>query len=30
VFVGGTANPGTNQRAGSYTATLTLNVTVLP
>ena len=30
VFVGATANPGTNQRAGAYTATLTLNVTVLP
>lgn len=30
VFVGATANPATNQRAGSYTATLTLNVTVLP
>lgn len=30
VFVGATANPATNQRAGSYTATLTLNVTLLP
>ena len=30
VFVGGTANPTTKQRAGAYTATLTLNVTVLP
>ncbi len=30
VFVGGKANPATNQRAGAYTATLTLNVTVLP
>ena len=30
VFVGGRANPATNQRAGAYTATLTLNVTVLP
>jgi len=30
VFVGGRANPATNQRAGGYTATLTLNVTVLP
>lgn len=30
VFVGATANPVTNQRAGPYTATLTLNVTVLP
>jgi hypothetical protein len=30
VFVGGRANPTTNQRAGAYTATLTLNVTVLP
>ena len=30
VFVGSTANPATNQRAGAYTATITLNVTVLP
>jgi hypothetical protein len=30
VFVGGTANPTANQRAGAYTATLTLTVTVLP
>ncbi|MFN2572441.1 MAG: hypothetical protein ABR537_12670 [Gemmatimonadales bacterium] len=30
VFVGATARPATNQRAGAYTATLTLNVTVLP
>jgi len=30
VFIGATANPATNQRAGAYTATLTLNVTVLP
>jgi hypothetical protein len=30
VFVGATANPTTNQRAGAYTATLTLTVTVLP
>jgi hypothetical protein len=30
VFVGGTANPTANQRAGVYTATLTLTVTVLP
>jgi hypothetical protein len=30
VFVGGTANPVTNQRAGAYTATIVLNVTVLP
>lgn len=30
VFVGGTANPAANQRAGAYTATLTLTVTVLP
>jgi hypothetical protein len=30
VFVGGTANPAANQRAGSYTATITLTVTVLP
>ena len=29
VFVGGTANPTTNQRAGAYTATLILTVTVL-
>jgi hypothetical protein len=30
VFVGATANPVTNQRAGPYTATIILNVTVLP
>lgn len=30
VFVGGTANAAANQRAGAYTATLTLTVTVLP
>jgi hypothetical protein len=30
VFLGATANPRTNQRAGAYTATITLNVTVLP
>jgi hypothetical protein len=30
VFVGATANAATNQRAGAYTATLILNVTVLP
>jgi hypothetical protein len=30
VFIGGSANPATNQRAGAYTATLILNVTVLP
>jgi hypothetical protein len=30
VFVGGSANPAANQRAGAYTATLTLTVTVLP
>jgi hypothetical protein len=30
VFLGATANPTTNQRAGAYTATITLNVTVLP
>jgi hypothetical protein len=30
VFVGGTANPAPNQRAGAYTAVLTLTVTVLP
>src|SRR3989442_8590543 len=29
VFVGATANPTTNQRAGAYTATLILTVTVL-
>jgi hypothetical protein len=30
VFVGSTANPVASQRAGTYTATLTLTVTVLP
>ena len=30
VFIGATANPAANQRAGAYTATLTLTVTVLP
>lgn len=30
VFVGGTATPTASQRAGSYTATLTLTVVVLP
>lgn len=30
VFLGATANPATNQRAGAYTATITLTVTVLP
>jgi hypothetical protein len=30
VFLGGTANPAANQRAGAYTATIILNVTVLP
>ena len=30
VFVGATANPATNQRAGAYTATIVLDVTVLP
>jgi hypothetical protein len=30
VFVGATANPAANQRAGSYTATIILTVTVLP
>jgi hypothetical protein len=30
VFLGATANPATSQRAGSYTGTITLNVTVLP
>ena len=29
VFVGATANPRTNQRAGAYTATITLTVTYL-
>lgn len=30
VFVGATANAATNQRAGAYTATIILNVTILP
>jgi len=30
VFIGGTANPAANQRAGAYAATITLTVTVLP
>jgi len=30
VFVGATASAATNQRAGAYTATIILNVTVLP
>lgn len=30
VFIGATASPAANQRAGAYSATLTLNVTVLP
>ncbi len=30
VFIGATANPVTNQRAGAYRGTLTLTVTVLP
>lgn len=30
VFLGATANPTANQRAGAYTATITLTVTVLP
>ena len=30
VFMGATANPATNQRAGAYTATIVLTVTVLP
>lgn len=30
VFMGGTANPTANQRAGGYAGTLTLTVTVLP
>ena len=29
VFIGATANPATNQRAGAYTATIILTVTVL-
>jgi hypothetical protein len=29
LFLGGRANPATNQRAGAYTATITLTVTVL-
>jgi len=30
VFIGGTAQPAPAQRAGAYTATITLTVTVLP
>lgn len=30
VFIGGTANSAANQRAGAYTATITLTVTALP
>lgn len=30
VFLGGTANPTANQKAGSYTGTITLTVVVLP
>lgn len=30
VYLGGTAQPGANQRAGSYTGTVTLTVVVLP
>ncbi len=30
VFIGGTAQPLASQRAGAYTATITLTVTVLP
>jgi hypothetical protein len=30
VFMGATANPAANQRAGAYTATITLTVTILP
>ena len=30
VFVGASAHPATNQSAGAYTATIILNVTVLP
>lgn len=30
VFIGGTVHPAMNQAAGEYTATLILNVTVLP
>jgi len=30
VFLGATANPTANQRAGAYTATITMTVTVLP
>lgn len=30
VFLGGTANPATSQRAGSYTATVTLSVAYVP
>lgn len=30
VYVGGTANPATDQRAGAYTGTIILNVMLLP
>ncbi|HEV8401231.1 MAG TPA: hypothetical protein VGQ18_15485 [Gemmatimonadales bacterium] len=30
VFIGGTAQPVSSQRAGNYTATITMTVTVLP
>ena len=30
VFIGGTAQPAPSQRAGNYTATITMTVTVLP
>jgi hypothetical protein len=30
VFIGGTAQPLTSQRAGNYTATITMTITVLP
>lgn len=30
IFLGATATPATNQRAGAYTATIVLTVTVLP
>ncbi len=30
VYLGGTANPATNQRAGTYAGTITLTVVILP
>ena len=30
VFIGGTAQPTSSQRAGNYTATITMTITVLP